>query len=843
MRLSVPAACLALSPVLLAQARVTEAEPNNTPATAQLIQVGNQIDCNLALGEQDWFRFTLAAAGRIRVHTSGVSTTANTRIALLDGTGTTYLAIDDDARGSAQSWSSEVLLNVPAGTYMVQVVPFDTAATGLYALEVATITPVVYDGVEVEPNNSHTTATPTGPLGIGQKRFHGTLSANTVVSSGVAAVPALPPVVNAGLVPASMIVFSGTTVPGSSTTVTQSTPLSQPAANPLLPWYAGLDILMTSGVNAGLRRRISSNTAVAIVSAAFPVANAAGDTYDIVTVNMPTVTWVASLPLGSLYVGGLGFSLRMQTGANAGLVRTINANTGPSAFGSSITTAPFPTTNSQGDAWEIVCTGSTTAFCVQGALSPGAYSPTTGIPGPASLGHFNVRFTSGANNGLTRQISGNTSSSITLASALTAVPGPGDTFLIEEVDSDYYEVVLTAPNTGMWFQICEGNAPAVYGHRYELYDASGKALLPVSSLQLASFGTQSATCSTLVPRTSSERLWPAGTYYIAVRNPPTPFTASATMPGGVIPTGNYMLEVFTMPMDTGSTIVEAEAPGTQTNNTVATANPFVPGQIVRGNLTISTGADPSDWHGPLVIPVPSAICFQTRRNAASPTPMLDTTVNLRNSTGAIALTATNGNILDVPGTSPSGQHGRLVVTSHLSPDTYYIEVTSPGVGTGHSGDYELETSVTMTPPYVAASFFTFASNAGCGSAPQPLLTRQYPSEVPATGTLFSRQLTNMTPSFFGMHVMGIANIPPLDLALPLGGTLGACFLNVSPDLVSVVFTDPAGIVELQFIIPGSIALRGTVLWEQGVDFDPTAPNGLFAQPGHYGRFIVGERSY
>jgi len=34
-----------------------------------------------------------------------------------------------------------------------------------------------------------------------------------------------------------------------------------------------------------------------------------------------------------------------------------------------------------------------------------------------------------------------------------------------------------------------------------------------------------------------------------------------------------------------------------------------------------------------------------------------------------------------------------------------------------------------------------------------------------------------------------------------------------------------------------------VLWEQGYDFDLTAPNGFFLQPGNYGRFLVGERTY
>jgi hypothetical protein len=851
MRFSVLAVSTILSPVLLAQTRVPEVEPNGTPATAQPILVGDQIDCNLVAGEQDWFSFALAAAGRVRIHTSNT----DTRIALLDGTGTIYRAIDDDARTSTNGFSSELQLNLAAGAYMVQVVGFTATTAGLYSLEVGSITPVVYDGLEIEPNDTHLTATPTGVLGVGAKRFHGTLSPNTIVAPGlICDAPVLPPIVLAGPCIPPAIVFSGTAgvypllaaVAFSTTVTPTSTPLGQPAANPLLASYVpGMNIAMTSGVNVGLGRLISSNTAVSITSAAFPVANAAGDTYNIVTTNTTTVTWVPPLPLGSLYVAGSGYSLRMVTGPNAGLAMAISANTGPAPFGSAITHAAFPVANTPADTWEIICTGSTTAFRVLAPLVPNAYNPTTGIAGTGSLGHYAVRFTSGANAGLYRQICGNTPFSITLASALTAAPLAGDTFDIELVDTDYYQVVLTAPNTGFWFQINEGNDSFVYGHRYELYDAAGNALLPASSLQLPALGTQNATCSTLTPRTSSARVLPAGTYYVAIRNAQTPFTAATVMPGGVVPSGNYMLEVFTMPMDTGATINELEAPGVQVNNTVATAEPFVPGQVIRGNVTASTGTDASDWYGPIVIPVPSTISYQCRRNAASLTPMLDSTINLRDAAGAIALTATTGNVLDVPTSSTTGLHGRTIVTFYLTPGNYYIDVTSPGTTAlpPMFGDYELETSVLMPAPYVAASYATFASNAGCGTAPQPVLTRQFTSEVPGTGTLFCRQITNVTPNKFCVHVMGLANPPALDLAIPFGGTLGACFLNVSPDVVGSALADGSGTAEVRFVVPGAVTLRGFVIWEQGVDFDLTAPNGAFAQPGNFGRFIVGERTY
>jgi len=1012
MRLSVLAVSTLLSPVLLAQTRVPEIEPNNNAAAAlanPAFNVGDQIDCNLVAGEQDWFRFSLAAAGRIRIHTSCNTTVgADTRIALLDATGTVYRAIDDDARGSTTSnFASEIQLNVSAGAFMVQVVGFGSTSAGLYSLEVDNLTPVVYDGVEVEPNNSAATATPTGVLGLGNRKFHGTVGADAVVGAGVADVPVLPPVVNAGLCSPPAIVFSGTAgvypnlaAVAFSTTVTPSvTPLGQPMANPPLTSYVpGMNIAMTSGPNVGLGRLISSNTAVSITAAAFPAANAAGNTYDIVTANSTTVTWVPSLPLASLYVGGSGYSLRMVTGVNAGLTMAISANTGPSPFGSEITHAAFPAANAPGDAFEVICTGSTTAIRVL-PLVPNAYNPTTGVSGTSGLGAYNVRFTSGANVGLVRQISGNTASSITLASALTAAPALGDTFNIEQADVDYYQVVLTAPSTGFWFQINEGDDSFVYGHRYELYDAAGNALLPASSLQLPAFGTQNAVCSTLTPRTSSARVLPAGTYYVAVRapQPSSAFTAAATMPGGVVPSGNYALEIYTMPMDTGATVVEAEPIGTQSNNTVATAQPFTPGAVLRGNVTASTGADPSDWYGPIFINVPSTISYQGRR-AATATPMLDSTINLRDSNGALALTATTGNVLDVPTSSTTGLHGRTIVTFYLTPGTYYIDITSPGTTAlpAMFGDYEIETSGLMPAPYVAASFTSLGGNntspcattsladavpaastalsgsvtavstttsivttglvsgawatgyalqmtsgaqngliraisantatsitvAAFPAAPLtgdtwniitnntttltyattplvagtyangfyslqmtsgpnsgliraitansastittaafpaanvatntflvvqgPVLTRQFTGEVPAMGSLYSRQVANCNPFAPFIHMLGFSNtlasgsIPlPADLS---GAGITGCSLNVDPVILTAGMCDGAGVGEVQTVLPPITAFRGFVWYEQAI-VQNVAANPFGANLTNYGRVITGERTY
>lgn len=840
-------ASVATTSALLAQ-RLPEVEPNGTNATAQPIAIGAQIDCSLVAAEQDWFSFTVAAPGRIRIHTTAI----DTRIALLDGAGATYLAIDDDGRGSVNQYASEIQCNIAAGSYMVQVVGYDPTIAGLYSLEIADMTPVVYDGVEVEPNDSAATATSTGVLGATAKRFSGALGANTVVFSGTCDTPAVPPVVYSGVAVAPATLYSGTVgtyplLPAITPTilVTPSVAaLSLPAANPVLASYTpGMNLVMTGGVNAGLARLISASTANTITTAAFGTPNTAGSTFDIVTVNTTTVTWVNSLPVASMFTGNLGYSMVMTSGANVGLIRTISAGTGPSAFGSALTTAAWPVANAPGDTFDVICTGSNQAIRVLGGgLTPNAWNPNTG---GSSLGYYHIRFTSGANAGLYRQIRSNTGSTITTETTLTAAPAAGDTFVVEKVDADYYQVVLTAPTTAVWFQINEGDNGMVYGCRYEIYDAAGNALLPATSAIVPAFGTQSGTSSSLTLRTSLIRTLPAGTYNFAIRPAQTPFTAAATMPGGVVPAGPYMLEIFAMPMDVGGTVNEVEAPGVQANNTAATAQAIVPGQIVRGNVTASTGADPTDWYGPIVITQPSLITYQTRRNSASATPMLDSTLILRDGAGAAAVTSTTGNLLDTPSSSTSGLHGRASV-SFFAPGNYYIEVGSPGTTAlpAMFGDYELQVSVVVAPPYVTGSFASVTSNAACGTAPQPLLTRQFTAEVPVTGSWFSRQITQMTPNFIGLDVIGFAQQPaPLDLALLFGGTPSACFLNITADIINTVLTDVNGVVELGLSIPSSTALRGTIIWEQAVDFDVSAPNGFSAQPGNFVRWIVGERSY
>ena len=757
------------------------------------------------------------------------------------------LGVDDDGRTATHGYASDITLNIAAGSYTIQVVGYLNTQTGPYSLDIAEITPVVYDGAEVEPNETHLTATPTGVSGAGARRLLGNLAANTVVASGTVDAPVVAPIVDSGVSTPGSILFTGSVIaaPASTATVTQTTALSQPMANPPLGSYLpGMHLRMTSGANLGLTRLISSNTATAITTAAFPVANTAGDTFEILTVNSTTITWVNSLPLANLYIGTSAYSLRMTSGANVGLSRAISANTGPSAFGSEITTAAFPVANVLGDTYDIDCTTNTsTVLRTLAPMVPGLYSPTTG---GFTLGHYTVRFTSGTAAGLERQIQGNTLWSINTASVTGVVAG--DTFNIEQVDTDYWQIVLTAPFTGVWFQINEGDAPWVYGHKYELYNSLGNALMPTSSLQTPAFGTQNGSGAGLVARSSQVRVWPAGTYYLAVRNPVSLTVAAAGMPGGLVPTGNYMLEVFTMPMDTGATVTETEpVAGPNANNTAATATALAPGQVGRGNLTFSSGADPTDWWGPFPVSGPVTVTIQTRRQATA-TPMVDTSLNLRDAAGTLLLPVVlSGNILDVPSTSTVGPHGRVTVSFYAPFGNVYIEVASPGTTAGMSGDYELEVSELIQPPYVAASYGVAAANGTCGVAPFPTLTRQFPAEVPALGSLFARQLTNCPPNGLFLLMQGLSNTTANGGSLPLPydlGSLGApgCTIHVDPLAITFGVADGAGVADLQSLVPGAVAFRGFFWYEQAMVIVPTA-NTLGVQPSNYGRPIFGERSY
>lgn len=389
--------------------------------------------------------------------------------------------------------------------------------------------------------------------------------------------------------------------------------------------------------------------------------------------------------------------------------------------------------------------------------------------------------------------------------------------LASNTDVDVYRVVLTAPRSGVWFQITEGDAPWVSGHRYELLDAAGAPLAPTAEL-----GTNAGDSNSFTYRTSQIRCWPAGTYHIVVRN------RSVASTFNPVPTGNYRLEFVVLPMLTGGQV--SEAPALDLNGQLATA--IAPGQEGIGSLSV--GAEVDLW-GPIVVAQPSVLQFQTAAGAAPA--VLDTTIGLRQFdpiTGTLgpSTDVLIGNLLD-----PTS-HARGTFSFPLAPSTWYLEVRSPGFAATQIGNYLLQISAAESVPYVGASYAVFAANATCDQPPLPTLVRQFANEVPTVGQTFSRQLTGLLPFGFGLLIQGTAATAPFDLA-----ALGApgCTVNIQALVVSLHLGDAAGTAELSLNVPAVPSLRGAVLWEQAAEFD--GGNGLGVQFGNYARILVGDRSY
>ena len=162
----------------LAAQRVLEVEPNDTPATAQLISAGQHVAAHLTAGEQDWFTFTLTAPAELHAQTSGnngVNSSVDTVVFLFDATGTTQLAWNDNQRGTM----SDLGVNVPAGTYTVEVVGKTATVAGDYGLDLIAYVPAVIATVEgAEPNGDPTLGGVPTPITIGGI-FAGNLSSPT----------------------------------------------------------------------------------------------------------------------------------------------------------------------------------------------------------------------------------------------------------------------------------------------------------------------------------------------------------------------------------------------------------------------------------------------------------------------------------------------------------------------------------------------------------------------------------------------------------------------------------------------------------------------------------------
>ncbi len=234
---------LAISSLLLAAPlfaqQFPEVEPNDTAGTAQVFPLGQQCNASLLAAENDWFQFTTPGG----YHTITGSGGLDTRFYLWDATATTILAFNDDSR----SLTSDISMNLPAGTYLLQVGGWSLTSAGAYSLDISYASPTKgFTLFEAEPNNT---------VGTAQTIVDGSQV------SGAIGTPAL--------------VLSDIALAGSTTTVINATAALVPGA------HVGQYLRMTSGASAGFWGLISANTAATITCAALPFAPAANDTFDI----------------------------------------------------------------------------------------------------------------------------------------------------------------------------------------------------------------------------------------------------------------------------------------------------------------------------------------------------------------------------------------------------------------------------------------------------------------------------------------------------------------------------------------------------------------------------------
>ena len=304
---------LLLATPLLAQ-QLPEVEPNDTAATAQVVALGAQVNCNLAAAEVDWFRFT-TPGGYMRLATKSAQ---DLQMELSDATGATVQAFSDDGQGLAPS----LWMNLAAGTYSIKIDGFSATTAGAYSLEISTAGNKPLTGNEVEPND--------------------TLATATVATDGAQLGGSLRPAVS---------VLTDVALAASTTTVVNAT-----AALTANAYADGRYWLRcTSGANSGQRRRIASNTATSITLASgFAAAPAAGDTYEVleydsdyyrIDVTAPRAMVVFSLTEGDdTWVRGWSYEVRDAAGAlvNAAVLGTNLADS--SSFNPRVTSfRVFPT--------------------------------------------------------------------------------------------------------------------------------------------------------------------------------------------------------------------------------------------------------------------------------------------------------------------------------------------------------------------------------------------------------------------------------------------------------------------------------------------------------------------
>jgi len=210
--------------------------------------------------------------------------------------------------------------------------------------------------------------------------------------------------------------------------------------------WAGYYLMMTSGANSGQARRITSNNYTVLTTDAFPSALNAGDSYLIAPPAKMASYFGAAVGAGSSttqlvdtvhvwQTNYTGYYLMMTSGANSNNVRLITS--GFDSGGKLTVSPPFESAIVPGDTYMIVPSAQLIAYAGTAVDSPGT-SATELVDSANSWltdwtqGYF-LQFTSDANNGQSRPITGKTATTISVSFPFSDNISAADTYFIGRV--------------------------------------------------------------------------------------------------------------------------------------------------------------------------------------------------------------------------------------------------------------------------------------------------------------------------------------------------------------------------------------------------------------------------
>jgi hypothetical protein len=160
---------------------VVEVEPNDSPAQAQPVAVGDVVDASVPEGDVDWFAVTGESGTYLTVSTSSRDgSIADTVLEVFGSDAATLLAVDDDG-GMGLFSAIEHLLVPDDGIVLVRVTRFGPLGDDLYSLSVE-------DGVAPPPVPENDTPASAVFLEICNTALTGSTVGATSASAGVACV-------------------------------------------------------------------------------------------------------------------------------------------------------------------------------------------------------------------------------------------------------------------------------------------------------------------------------------------------------------------------------------------------------------------------------------------------------------------------------------------------------------------------------------------------------------------------------------------------------------------------------------------------------------------------------